>query len=614
MELDQELAMELERKLLLVVLDYLRDFIDTLPFRERMLWNPALKMLDNWVKITTGNTICSLADALYRLTSTGAIACHIRAQNCGLVATYDSSQQVVILEAFEVCAQDEQVLAAPGALMRRFPGVSVVLPAAKMAEPTFRSYLATSISQLDSEEVSAMRPKSKKAGTVVDEFRDTAHPGLVTEGLMTQLLAFGKPRNQNDLPITKSVRDEVNWRDAYLPWRRSPAWLVLRVAIQLTLRRSFPPEECSAQYKNFLLYLMAGLGSKASSYMPPHTVVDGLSVIRTKLGRRAYKLHDSVFPFVSHVVYEATKMISDELLTFQQLMKDGTRRTLPQLPTSVDTEHCCLSLPNCKQGIYDAMHYSTEPRKEFVFSRKSSDHFSINEHGFPALMQDSIMALNAFEKWVEETLQPLTHGAKVSWMTQACYEVEKLAEQYFTIAAPRYADNPPARSLMMLTILELWVAVDKMGNLICPLVKDFPPEIPANFLDPLLLPKWSQMQRAERFFDYIRRRRDSADPSAPSIFSDPSARGFAVRYYDVFPDHQSLRAAIETYARSYREMKEQELARLTSVWLKFRDDANNDAGHFYGNSDTGGQMVHETQKLSKMLAGKPDEWNVNQSS
>lgn len=70
---EDENLRELEGKLLLVVRDCLRDFIDALPFRERMLWNPALGMLDNWVKITTGNTICasSLADALFRLTSTG---------------------------------------------------------------------------------------------------------------------------------------------------------------------------------------------------------------------------------------------------------------------------------------------------------------------------------------------------------------------------------------------------------------------------------------------------------------------------------------------------------------------------------------------------------------
>jgi hypothetical protein len=36
-----------------------------------------------------------------------------------------------------------------------------------------------------------MLPKSTKAGTQVDEIRETTHPGLVAEGLMAQLLALG---------------------------------------------------------------------------------------------------------------------------------------------------------------------------------------------------------------------------------------------------------------------------------------------------------------------------------------------------------------------------------------------------------------------------------------
>lgn len=70
---EEENLWELESKLVLVVRDHLREFINALSVSERKPWNTALRMLDTWVKITSGNSISafSLADALFRLPSTG---------------------------------------------------------------------------------------------------------------------------------------------------------------------------------------------------------------------------------------------------------------------------------------------------------------------------------------------------------------------------------------------------------------------------------------------------------------------------------------------------------------------------------------------------------------
>lgn len=58
------------------------------------------------------------------------------------------------------------------------------------SDPTFCSYLSNALTRLSAEEVDEMVPESSKAGRNVPEYRDTTHPGLVTEGLMTQLLAL----------------------------------------------------------------------------------------------------------------------------------------------------------------------------------------------------------------------------------------------------------------------------------------------------------------------------------------------------------------------------------------------------------------------------------------
>lgn len=77
--------------------------------------------------------------------------------------------------------------------------------------PLYRLYLSPKYTHIGREvaikEVSEMIPKTSKGGVKVDEHRKTPHPALVTEGLMTQLLALGKMIE--DPPILRSLRDEV---------------------------------------------------------------------------------------------------------------------------------------------------------------------------------------------------------------------------------------------------------------------------------------------------------------------------------------------------------------------------------------------------------------------
>lgn len=60
--------------------------------------------------------------------------------------------------------------------------------------------------------------------------RDTVDSALITSMLMTILEANG---TRHYPPILKKrIRDDVCWATGERPWRRSPFWLVLRVAVQ----------------------------------------------------------------------------------------------------------------------------------------------------------------------------------------------------------------------------------------------------------------------------------------------------------------------------------------------------------------------------------------------
>jgi hypothetical protein len=50
-----------------------------------------------------------------------------------------------------------------------------------------------------------------------------------------------------------------------------------------------------------------------------------------------------------------------------------------------------------------------------------------------------------------------------------------------------YGADPEDNSVMILTIMDLWMALDKLTTQLYPLMTSYSPEIPRDFLHPLLL-------------------------------------------------------------------------------------------------------------------------------
>ncbi|KAL4918888.1 hypothetical protein BDW62DRAFT_200285 [Aspergillus aurantiobrunneus] len=158
----------------------------------------------------------------------------------------------------------------------------------------FCKYLAHSLCHLNHEVVRQMRPKAAESRECIEEIRDTNHPGLITEGLMAQLLPFGEQNAWKS--FEKHMRDEVNYDDTKLPWRRSPLWFVIRVALQTILYRVFPYCKGRTEYKNFMLYLAFEIGSVAQGQQF-RDLPDILALILAKISRRVYKLQDETLEF-----------------------------------------------------------------------------------------------------------------------------------------------------------------------------------------------------------------------------------------------------------------------------------------------------------------------------
>ena len=179
-----------------------------------------------------------------------------------------------------------------------------------------------------------------------------------------------------------------------------------------------------------------------------------------------------------------------------------------------------------------------------------------------AAQDDSFIALADFEYIVQERLD--TWVTKNSGDESACKTLGSCLEQYISIATKRYSSNPEAQSLMLLTIMELWVALDTIAVVQCPLLLSYSPEIPASILDPLLLRRAKSIERAARIERYLRRRHSKVI-CATSIYSDQlDDTTFAVRYFQTSPSLQAVQESIECYANAAREKKVRELLRINT--------------------------------------------------
>lgn len=123
--------------------------------------------------------------------------------------------------------------------------------------------------------------------------------------------------------------------------------------------------------------------------------------------------------------------------------------------------------------------------------------------------------LTDLECWVETHLD----GWLLSNMKEegACIALAKIIKTYAGLASPNYQDMPEDISIMLLTLMDLCVALNKCALHHYPLLRDYDPEFLTSLFEPLLLPKKLQMERLSHIETYVAMRKKAAQPDCPSI-------------------------------------------------------------------------------------------------
>ncbi|KAI0275472.1 hypothetical protein BC834DRAFT_853041 [Gloeopeniophorella convolvens] len=575
-------------------------FLCSLPTPQQPIWVQVIKMLE-FVELVTYFPLEKyvLESILSNMLAEDVFVMHVRAQNAGLVIR--RLRDTVRFEMFELSPRNEDVMSTEGKLLCSYPGPAIQVSTDTFLNHSFLSELASFLVQMDVDDLAS--EATLKAGSTVTEVRESAHPRYITELLCGILRGFGEPAKVKR--ITKRINDEVLWKDAYKPWRRSPLWLVLRVALQTTLG-------ADGVYKSFMLFFHAEVLRLCTKQGLPS---DLLHAMRCKVARRLCKIEPSVPSFVFQAVREISVQVNDVIQARWKKHQDRMSVPLDWHPGTLDFDaDTTISLTNAYDYIDRALRPSSQSHSRTQFKPSLGKRFDnhsdfrqftdgrltgiIEEHKHIALMDFELSVEVHLDSWIDKAI----HDDDAPEIVASCID------QYLSGAKDLYGSNPEDSSVMILTILDLWMALDVLATSRCPLLRSYSPVIPRGFLQPLLLHRDGSLRRATLIERYLLKRHTEAT-NTTSIFTDSSETCFAVKYYLASPSLQRLHQEIKLDAQRKRAEKVVELKSLNEKFKSLNAQAAVEE-HRYS-EDRWGEQQHLTESCMKcMLSGQAERLKI----
>lgn len=466
------------------------------------------------------------------------------------------------------------MLAAKGALQWSFPTAAVALPSAEFEVPEMRTQLAGFLQQASIEHISKFTARAKKGGFLAVEPRETVDPSMITQVLLTLLEANGY--RVTPMCLKKRVRDDVSWAEgAEKPWRRSPFWLVLRVGLGRHLAAIYGPDIGRVYYKVLLCKFLALIIEDA---VQTEIDVELLVLLNAKLGRRLAKLESNSKDTSTQALTIIKRILPPLRSSFLQTLENSKGhvevlwnsykksrvkpiRPLPRYATERDLK---LSLPH--SGVFLQRTLADAKSSSLSASQPATDK-SASRKVHP--VSNQYMKFAADICHVADLEDEMTDD----WATPDhnhvlyCTKISDKINSYLKAVGEVYDANPEQKSTMLLTVMRLWVALDKCAVKVFNLLEKFDPGIPPTILDVLQVPSLEDLEDLQVIQEYIRCRRQKCEAYGKTIFSDPSSGCFAERYFDDSDDSVELKRLFNEIVdadKQARDRKFHEWVRLSA--------------------------------------------------
>ncbi|KAF5344605.1 hypothetical protein D9758_013897 [Tetrapyrgos nigripes] len=504
----------------------------------------------------------------------------IRAQNAGVIVRRLSGE--VVVESFEVTPPRKVVMQGEGKILRTFPGPAISIPNTSFNDPYFREEFSSFLAQMNSDVLDSVATTQKAGSTVVEE-KDSSHPRYITTLLTGILRGIGKPAQVTR--ISKRMADEVLMGGKGKPWRRSMIWIVLRVTLQTNL-----PE-----YKVFMIHFMLDTLEQAIQAKCDSELLSCMSI---KIAARVHKLQDSIpGPLVARANIVTSKMHDLCSRRWKQVQEAQTV-PLPWNPEALRSNarsDIVLSLKNSRDFITKVLDNKDASPSSSPFIPNEAPRPLRNLQAFERYSDKSTLedALSTDKSLGLADLELSLQGNLNVWVSQHLTDSDapgvlfNIFMVYLSISRGHYGESQEDVSIMMLTLLELWVALDKVVVAVHPLLADYSPEVPTELFQPLLLRKRSFIEQLIRLLGHIRERHSHA--TRGTVFTDSAGTSsFAVRFFNESVTLQRLKKTIEDDAGRQRDAKREEYRRLRSEYLELVSKARRLSCTYYEYEDRWG--------------------------
>ncbi|TDL21941.1 hypothetical protein BD410DRAFT_770925 [Rickenella mellea] len=612
----EEDARQMDLGLARQVLHSARRYHQSVPDGEKPQWDTVIRML---VEICASHqesvlSTTYLKRSLRNFQSGGILVFLIHAQNAGIIMR--KQNDAVTVECFEVSPTAAEVTGTKGKLLCHYPASAVAVPVEKFEEKTFRDQFASFLARMDVDVIEEAVPVTMKGRSNVVETRDSANPRFITELLVGILRGVGKPVEVKQ--VRKRIGDEALSEGVKIPWRRSSLWLVIRVALQTSLRS---PNH--AVYKSFMAFMLSDLLQLA---LHSDLESDLLFCMRAKVSRRLFKIGNSAPDFVQERVVDVVDAAGTVLQQRWSAVQDAHKQALsPQwAPNDLDViEDTGLSLNNSRDHIQNILGAPSlppiqrapfTPRQEKRYKDTTEFRDFIDGHWTSACDADRVTALVDFEEVVRTKLgEWVVDNIDVG---RACDVIGDCIGRYQAKASVQYASDPAALSVMFLTVFDLWMALDRIATAQFNLLLQYSPEVPLKLVKALLLRKSEHLEQLARIERYLGDRQSNAVEKS-SIFSDDiTDRTVSVRYFSTSNSLKALKLRIERDASKVREKRCSELRGLNRSYDQLMEKVNSKE-HSYTETDgrRGQDFVHDSncrkchyQNQANALTIEVHEW------
>ena len=279
---------------------------------------------------------------------------------------------------------------------------------------------------------------------------------------------------------------------------------------------------------------------------------DLLHLMSSTISRRLSKLGSSAPYPLSEMALKTCSCLREILDARWKQLDVDSRRSPFQNPSQDELiRDTKLSLSNSREYIHNALvnHGQESPGTPFRPNHRPrgtiEDFLSSNETFFDeAYDTDPDVTIHDVERSVEDGIDDWL--SCVSNVDEACAQLELLMDKYTRETHTLSLDHYPERiSVMYLTVIELYVALDKLVVKEIPMLADYPPPFPMSLLENMLLRKRTSLHRLSCAYQYLSARHSRSRLECFAFSNEFTEDSLAARYYNQSSDLQGLRARIE---------------------------------------------------------------------